>query len=66
MSTSVALRLHGKLFLGTYTVAQHFITVSCGSVRKTAVLWDMRPKPMARMLLWQIAREQRGQPSPHA
>ncbi len=64
MASNVSVQLNGKVFCGTYSVAHHFITVSCGALHKTAVLWDMQPKPIARMLLWQIAREQRALPRP--
>lgn len=57
MASSVTVQLNGKMFAGTYTVAQHVITVSCGTAHKTAVLWGMQPRPIARMLFWQIARE---------
>ena len=58
MSSNVTVQFRGMVFSGTYTVAQQFITVSCGRQQKTAVLCGMQPKPVARMLLWHLAREQ--------
>jgi hypothetical protein len=57
MSGNVTVHFRGMVFSGTYTIAQQFITVSCGKQQKTAVLCGMQPTPIARMLLWHIARE---------
>ena len=63
MSSQVTVQLRGRVYSGHYKVAEHFITVWCGARSKTTPRRGMRPKPIARMLLRQMAREQQPDPA---